>query len=198
MFPYTVGVNLHKQITLPNPQSITDTDPFVVAFNAPFDKSRITSCASVLVPNFELYDVVWFDARGLLGDEFIKDDEDRVINRTGRLSDLFYYRFRDKEAIDETQIHGACYDTYMMKKLLLEKFETEEKLKEAVLGRTMRRKSDICNCLTECVGCGCAQEGSSGYCDGCKCFNCKNPNGSKTPESLPVERVITTFVEFIE
>lgn len=159
----------------------------IVAYNAPFDNSRITSCAEGLVKNFNQYNVLWVDARKLLGEEFITDDDGRVIDQTGKLSELFHYRFKDKEPIDLNLIHGARYDTYMLKQLLLQKYDTEEKLREVIIEMSSKRKGDECRCITGCTNCSCAVEGVSGCTDNCKCFGCQNPIRSKPSAPLPFE-----------
>ena len=145
-----------------------------VAFNSAFDDSRITSC-SELVPEFDEYDVVWVDARKLIGEEFVCDDEGRIIDRVGKLADIFNHRLKQVEQIDESKIHGARYDTHMMYSLLVHKYGSEEKVREEVIQLSRQRKGVGCNCTGGCVSCSCTVEGSAGCTLACDCFGCANP-----------------------
>jgi len=159
----------------------------VVAFNAPFDNSRITSCSQELVADFEEYDVTWVDARKLIGEELISDEEGRVIHRTGKLSEIFEYRLKDVDVIDFSKIHGARYDTYMLQKLLLHKHESLDVVRQVIIQASISRKGDSCSCQTGCTTCACAVDGATGCSENCKCFGCVNPIKSRSPDELPFQ-----------
>lgn len=147
----------------------------VVAYNAPFDNSRITSCAESMIADFCKYDVVWVDARKLLGDEIICDGEGRMIDRTGKLSEIYHHRLGRIDPVDISKIHGARYDTYMLEQLLLLKYGNWERIREEVIMISNQRKGSGCKCYTGCISCECASSGSAGCSTQCLCFGCKNP-----------------------
>lgn len=157
-----------------------------VAFNAPFDNSRITSCAEKMVPNLEEYDVTWYDARELIGQEFICDDEGRQIDRTGKLPNIFQHRLKDIEQIDMFKVHGSRYDTYMLQRLLFHKYETDENILIEIIRSITSRKGDGCDCTTGCTNCSCTKEGT-GCSASCLCFGCQNPVQQRPAYTLPCE-----------
>ena len=122
----------------------------VVAYNSGFDKSRISTCAEEMDPEHDKYEVTWVDARRLILDEMLCDDDDRVIHKTGKLSEIFQHRMKEFESIDLEKVHGARYDTYMMEQLLLHKYGSVELVRKEIIKVSQQRKGVGCRCLTGC------------------------------------------------
>lgn len=149
------------------------------AFNVSFDKSRIQSCADKFLtpPN---YRIVWIDVRKLIGDEYITDDEGRILAKVRRLVEIFEIRTKGEESLNHALVHSAKYDTYMMIKLLLIKFGTIDGVKEAMLKLANERNSESCQCTGGCHSCGCKYRCTSN----CKCLGCQNEKGVRPEYEL--------------
>ena len=83
--------------------------------------------------------MIWPDGRRLIGDELVYDDDGRIINKPAKLSEIFQHRMKEYEQIDLSQVHGARYDTYMMQRLLLQNYGSEELVRNSIIKLSKQR-----------------------------------------------------------
>ncbi len=82
------------------------------------------------------------------------------------------------------RINESSFDTYIMHRLLLHMFKSNEVIRTKLIELSKSRIGEECNCTTGCYNCLCSK--FDGCTDDCKCFNYRNPVKSHPAHKLAI------------